>query len=267
MSGPRLRGARTRELRDSLLPRDIEVLSLVAQLKLVTGAQIEVLHFAGADHANPAAAGRACRRVLQRLVRDRLLARLDRRVGGVRGGSSGFIYCLTETGQRVLELHGPRRRFREPTSAFVAHTLAVAQLVVDLHQAHRAGRLEILALQAEPACWRHYGSLAGTQHVRPDLFVALGVGEYEHHWFVEIDLGSETLSRRISKCRQYEAYYRSGIEQATHDLFPRILWAMPSQSLADQLAKRIQRTGQLNASLFATASHTRTLSVLSGSAT
>jgi hypothetical protein len=265
VSGARLKGARIADLRDSLLPRDINVLQRVAQLKLVTGAQIEALHFTDADHATPVAAGRACRRVLKRLVRERLLARLERRVGGVRGGSSGFIYCLTETGQRVIEVDGPRRRFREPTLAFVQHTLAVAQVVVDLHQAERRGELEVLTLEAEPTCWRRYGSLGGVQIVRPDLYAALGVGDFEHRWFIEVDLGTETTPRRIDKCKQYDSYFNSGVEQAAHGIFPKIVWSMPSESEAVRLRSAIAnpRT-RLNADLFAVTTHADLLSVFTG---
>jgi hypothetical protein len=267
VSGVRLKGARIQELRSSLLQRDVDVLGRVAQLKLVTGAQIEALHFAGAEHANLIAAGRACRRVLKRLVRDRLLARLERRVGGVRGGSSGFIYCLTETGQRVIQVDGPRRRFREPTLAFVQHTLAVARVVVDLHQAERCGDIELITLEAEPACWRRYGSLGGVQIVRPDLYVALGIGDFEHRWFVEVDLGTETTPRRVEKCKQYASYFQAGVEQAAHDIFPKIVWSMPSAAEADRLLAAIAnpRT-RLNPELFAVATHTDLLTVLAGGA-
>jgi hypothetical protein len=242
------------------------VLDQVRDLRLMSGAQVQAVHFPALDHATFDAAGRACRRVLRRLVRDQLLLRLDRRIGGIRGGSAGYIYAASPLGHRLLDGDGPRRRFKEPSATFVGHTLAVAQVVVDVIDRHRTKELEILRLEAEPRCWRSYTSTSGHQIVRPDLFVALGVGEYEHHWFVEIDLGTETMLRRVAKCQQYEAYYRSGNEQATHDLFPKVLWCMPNQALADDLRQRINRTKSLTSAIFEVTTRSEVLVALIGAA-
>lgn len=64
-----------------------------------------------------------------------LIARLGRRIGGVRAGSSGITWQLASTGERLLRrLHGEtkRRRYVEPSAAFVKHTLAVAELAIQL---------------------------------------------------------------------------------------------------------------------------------------
>ena len=98
----------------------------------MSAQQIQALHFPDAEHDNEQAATRARQRVLERLTRERLLIRLDRRIGGVRAGSAGFVLALGPVGQRVLATSGPRRRSYEPTLRFVDHTLAMTQLVVDL---------------------------------------------------------------------------------------------------------------------------------------
>ena len=240
------------------------VLDQVRDLRLMSGAQIQAVHFPPLDHATADAAGRACRRVLGRLVRVGLLLRLDRRVGGIRGGSAGYVYAASPLGHRLLDGDGPRRRFNEPSATFVNHTLAIAQVVVDVTDRQHTKELEILRREPEPRCWRSFTSTSGRQIVRPDLFVALGVGEYEHHWFVEMDLGTETLQRRIAKCQQYESYYRSGSEQADHDLFPKVLWCMPSDGLADELRHRIDRTNSLTSDIFAVTTRAQLLSALAG---
>jgi hypothetical protein len=250
MTRPRISREDLERLQESLSPRDIAVLGQVRDLKLMSGAQIQAVHFPLADHATTDAAGRACRRVLRRLTGEGLLVRLDRRVGGIRGGSAGFVYAASPVGHRLLEADGPRRRFREPSATFLHHTLALAQLVVDLVERQRAKNIDILRLEAEPRCWRSFSSTAGRQTVRPDLFVAVGAGELEHHWFIEMDLGTETMQRRLTKCKQYEAYYRTGREQETHGLFPKVLWILPKEALAAQLDHEVRRARGLTPELF-----------------
>jgi hypothetical protein len=264
MKGVRVHQQEVERLRESLLPRDWAVLDQVRDLRLMTAAQIQAVHFPLVDHATAEAAGRACRRVLARLSRDGLVVRLQRTVGGVRGGSSGWLYAASPLGHRLLDGNGPRRRFKEPSITFVHHTLAISQLVVDLIDRQAAKEIEILRLEAEPRCWRRFTSVAGQQIIRPDLFVALGAGEFEHHWFVEMDLGTETMVRRITKCKQYEAYYRSGSEQAAHDLFPKVLWCLPNEILAEELRERIRRTKSLTPEIFETTTRGDVLPVLAG---
>lgn len=264
MTAPRMKGVQIDALRDSLLDRDVAVLQRVADLKFVTGGQLEALHFA--DHANAEASARACRRVLQRLVRDGLLTRLERRIGGIRSGSSGYVYTLSEIGKRVLTLDGPRRRFREPTLTFLTHTLAVTQLVVDLTQAARAGAIELLGVETEPRCWRSFGSLGGRQLVRPDLFAVLAHGEYEYRWFIEVDLGTETTPRRIEKCRQYQTYYDTGIEQTEHGIFPKVAWSMKTPAEALRLSTAMLRDARLNIDIFTVTTHADLVATLTGGA-
>lgn len=262
VKGGRIYQADVNRLREVISPRDVAVLDQVRDLKLMSGAQIQAVHFPLLDHATVEAAGRACRRVLRRLVTLGLLIRLDRRIGGIRGGSAGFVYAASPIGHRLLDGDGPRRRFKEPSATFVHHTLAIAQVVVELIERQRAKRLEVLRLEPEPRCWRSFTTSAGRQMLRPDLFVALGVGEFEHHWFIEVDLATETMLRRLAKCKQYEAYYRSGTEQASSDLFPRVLWCLPNQALADDLRERIARTKNLTADIFAVTTRAQLLDAL-----
>ena len=237
-------------LRRRLDRRGLAIISQVAELRLMSGAQIAAKHFPPESHDSSAAAARAARRCLASLTAKRLLVRAGRQVGGVRAGSSGYIYALGPVGQRLIEMNGPRRRFREPSATFADHTLAVSQLVVDLTLAARAGRFDILAVEAEPACWRAFGGISGRQVLRPDLFVSLGVEEYERRYFVEVDRGNEHLPALVRKCRTYEAYYRSGSEQAKHEVFPRVCWLMPSSERAERLQQVVDGAKWLTEGLF-----------------
>jgi hypothetical protein len=265
VSGGRLGDRGLTQLRERLSERDLAVIGQVASLKLMSGRQIERIHFGVDQHATALTAARTARRVLERLVDDRLLVRLDRRVGGVRAGSASFVYGLGPVGQRVLGLGGPRRRFREPTATFVAHTLAITELVVELTLADRRRDLELLQVQTEPECWRPLGA-RGLATLRPDLFVITAKGDFEYRYFVEVDLGTESLPRLLSKCRIYEDYYRAGSEQHLHDVFPSVLWIMHNQDRALKLRDAIARSSSLTAEVFMVTADTQAFDVLVGEA-
>lgn len=250
------------ELRQRLIARDLNILSQVADLRLMSARQIEVLHFPPENHLSPAAAARASRRVLERLTRDRLLRRLERRVGGVYAGSAGHVYTLGTAGQRLLELDYSRRRLREPSRLFVEHTLAISQLVTDLTLADRQDRLDLLEVATEPECWRPIPGLARTI-LRPDLFVAVGSRDLELRWFVEIDRSTMEAPRLLKKCHLYETYYRSGVEQEKHAVFPRVLW-ITTAARGNTLMRAIARSKRLTERLFLTTSPGEAVNLLAG---
>jgi hypothetical protein len=249
--------------RERLNARDLAIISQVGKLRLMSARQIEAIHFPESEHDNAAAAMRARQRVLARLVRDGLLGTLERRIGGVRAGSAGLVLGLGPLGQRVISLAGPRRRAHEPGLRFVDHTLAVAQLVVDVQVAARHGTLELLACQPEPTCWREFSRLGGRQVLRPDGFVSLGVGEYELCWFIEVDRSSESLPVVVRKCRLYADYYQAGNEQTAHGgVFPRVCWIVPDEQRAERVRRAIARDRRLPVGLFVVTASDQALAVL-----
>lgn len=266
MSPDRLGARGLRLLRQQLSGRDLAIVGQVAELRLLSTRQIEALHFTEAEHETALAGARACRRVLERLVRERLLVRLERRIGGVRAGSASFVYALGPVGQRVLGLDGPRKRFKEPSVHFTNHTLAVTQLVVDLTVAGRDGHLDLLEVSPEPDCWRRYAGAEGHTVLRPDLALTLGVTEYEYRWFVEVDLGTEHLPTLLAKCRAYDDYYRTGIEQGAQGVFPRVCWIMPTSARAQDLERKLKSSGRLLPAMFAVTTTDGALTTLTGAA-
>jgi hypothetical protein len=239
------------QTRERLSERDLGVIRQVAELRLMSARQIQAIHFPAAEHDNEPAATRARQRVLERLTRERLLTRLERRIGGVRAGSAGFVLALGPVGQRVLAIDGPRRRSYEPTLRFVDHTLAIAQLIVDITVAARRGVLDVLDCQAEPRSWRQFAGLSGQRMLRPDGFLMLGSGEYELRWFIEVDRASESLPVIVRKCHLYADYYQSGREQAAPGgVFPRVCWIVPDEQRAGRLRHAIARDRTLPKRLF-----------------
>jgi hypothetical protein len=262
MTGPRLSPQGLQLLRDELSGRDIAIVSQVADLRLMSGRQIEAVHFSPAVHESAGAASRACRRSLEHLARERLLIRTERRLGGVRAGSGSFIYGLGPVGHRVLSLSRPRPRYREPSVTFSDHTLGVAQLVVDVTLAAGEKTFDLLICQPEPRCWREFSSMGARTTLRPDLFVALGVGEFEHRWFCEVDNDTEHMPAVIHKCRLYQSYYQSGKEQAAHGVFPKVCWLVPDGRRAAMLRRAIDADGRLSDALFTVARSEQAVRVL-----
>ncbi len=239
------------------------IIAQVAELRLMSGRQIQAIHFPGSEHDNEQAAIRARQRVLERLCRERLLIHLERRIGGVRAGSAGLVLALGPVGQRVLALYRPRRRSYEPTLRFVDHTLALSQLVVDVTVAARQGSLDVLDAQAEPRSWREFSGPGGRRLLRPDAFLALGIGAFELRWFIEVDRASESLPVVVRKCRLYADYYQSGKEQANNGgVFPRVCWIVPDEARAARLQNAIARDRALPERLFVVVTTASALDIL-----
>lgn len=237
MSGVGPTGGRSlARLRSDLSDRDFAVLRSVFEFRLLSGNQLQRLHF---DGASPDTAGRVARRTLQRLNATRLLVRLDRRVGGVRAGSSGFVYAIGPVGERILGSEMPRRRLREPSERFLAHTLAIGELWVQIKAATAGAESQILDYQCEPSCWRTFTDGVSRAVLRPDFYAVLGVGELELRWFVEIDMATEHIPAVLRKCELYLSYYRSAQEQQRHGVFPRVLWLTTTEARADQIAQAL----------------------------
>jgi hypothetical protein len=198
------RSARLQALDQRLSERDRQLVQQVVRLRFLSAGQLERLCFDGIPE--PVTRARRARRQLARLVELDLLWRLERRVGGVRAGSSGYVYGATAEARRLdAWLRGVSltraQAAHEPGASFVEHSLACSELFVRLIEVERAGGLELLQHQAEPDCWRRFlGAMGGQRHLRPDAFVRLGVGEWEQLAFIEIDRGSEgsaALARKL----------------------------------------------------------------------
>jgi hypothetical protein len=223
------------ELERRLSERDLQILGLVGSFRLMSARQLLLLMFEKKQQ-------RLARRVLARLVALGLLDRLERRVGGVRAGSAGFIYQLSASGQRIvmrlsnLTDNTRVRRLREPSGRFVDHTLAVADLFVRLHVSAKSGELELLQFDPEPDCWRDFiGPFGVARQLKPDSFAALAEGEWEYRWFVEVDRATEGTATLTGKMQAYVDYWRSGVEQAETGMFPRVAWLTTTETQEERL--------------------------------
>lgn len=240
----RVTEAQLARISDRLTQRDREIVDTLDRLRLASAKQLERLHFDG----SPRSRARTASRVLGRLVDLQVLARLERRVGGVRTGSAGFIYALDTAGQRLASVTGPAggRRVRKPWTPgapFVDHQLDVGELFVRLREAEQAGDLDLLDFEGEPLCWRVYSGVGGGRAViKPDAFVRLAADGFEHLAFIEVDRATQSAPTIKRKLDVYRRYVRSGREQRRWDLFPRVLLLAPSERrkevLVDVAAKQ-----------------------------
>ena len=92
-------------LQGHLTDRDIALLLDVERFRLLTTRQIQRLHFPSAPlgpHISMSSATRTTTRVLGRLEEHGAIGRLQRRIGGIKHGSSLTIWQLGPAGDRFL---------------------------------------------------------------------------------------------------------------------------------------------------------------------
>lgn len=258
MSGPgkTWKPRQIRDLEHHLTERDIAILHDVERFRLLTSTQLQRLHF-GVDplgsHTTQLAATRATNRVLARIDGLGVVHRLGRRIGGPLYGSSATIWQLAPAGERFLRaLRGDpdRRKFEEPSAAFVSHTLAVADTAVEVIEQARLGHYEVLEVQTEPSCWRTFQTGAGANTLRPDLLLVTADAETETHSFIEVDRGTEHLPAIRRKCDIYQRYYRDGSEERLRGLYPAVVWIVPDEPRRAALWEAISGDKTLDTDLF-----------------
>lgn len=263
MTATRLSADRLIYLRDSLTGRDKQILATLGRVRVATGNQLQRLHF---TEGTPLSNSRIRRRVLERLSTWRVICRLDRRIGGARAGSAGFVYTLGVVGHRLLD-HSPQRGVIKsaPSQPFLAHAATVSELYVRLVETEREGRIDLFDFQAEPQCWRRFTGAGGeTVALKPDAFVRLATPEYEEHSFVEVDLATESARVLTIKMDRYRAYWATGREQARSGVFPRVLWLVPDTPRYKQLVDVASRQPPEAWQLFQVAEFDNAMSGLGG---
>ncbi|WP_217239785.1 replication-relaxation family protein [Streptomyces sp. AC555_RSS877] len=241
MRPPRFTAARLEGERRRLSERDHTVLASLDKVRILTLRQLQRLHVAD---GSPAARTRRAQLLLTRLHKRGLVVRFARTIGGVRAGSSGYVYGLTGLGQAVIETDGPHRRRHiwEAKPYFQDHLLAVAELYVHTVEEHGRGAAELIGFDAEPVCWRHFTGPGGELVVlKPDAYVRLGVGDFEHSRFIEVDMGTEGMPTIQKKSQRYIDYWRSGMEQQFRGVFPKVVWLVKDTARGERISQVIRK--------------------------
>lgn len=242
----RLSLTRLQTIDHGLDPIGRDILSFLMKFTIATTDQLRRTFYSGRPSRH--AGELACWRVLHRLENHRLIARLSRQVGGLTGGSTPNLWYVTSAGYRLVTLNGDtqpatqhptRIRTNEPPAlSTLRHRLTLTETYVRLRELRTAGSLDILELETEPACWRRFPGIGGTTvTLKPDGYIRTAAhdSEYESLWFVEIDMGSESLATIQRKTQVYEAYQRSGLEQIRNGVWPKTVWIAPNQKRGDRL--------------------------------
>jgi hypothetical protein len=220
---------------DRLSERDQQIIASVDQLRLVTSSHLERLHFLDLSEASRA---RVRRRVLARLVSWRVLMTLDRRIGGVRAGSTGLVFALDAAGQQLAARgRGVLRRPREPSIALLGHSLAASELYVALVELSKVEYFTVADYRTEPASW-HALPLGGW--LKPDAYLKLATPAFDDHWWIEVDKASEHLPTIRRKLGTYLDYASNG-GLGPGGVLPRILVTVPSEQRREAIAGVIAR--------------------------
>lgn len=210
-----------------LSARDRKVIDYVGQFRQLTAGQLRMFVFGELASQTP------CDRTLRRLVDGKYLMRLHRLVGGTQGGSAQYVYQLGRLGWRLLERAG---EYWAPRAVNL-HALAVADCLVKLKTAERAGALEVASFIAEPACHVKIAGLLLT----PDAFVELKLGSSGERLisWLEVDRGTEHLSTIQEKC---ERYWKASISGQWDGFFPFVLFVVPDEQ-RQRAIERVIRSG------------------------
>lgn len=242
-----------------LSDRDLRILEDLERFRLLDTRLVQRLQFpsgAGGQHVSESSATRTAVRVLTRLEGHGFIARVGRRVGGAGHGSSQTVWQLAASGERLLRARrgqDGRRRYVDPSTTFLEHTLDVARYAASLYETGRAIGFEVLELVTEPESWRPFQAAhGGAIALKPDLYLVTADEVSETHSFVEIDRDTEHLPAVLRKCRLYHQYRQSGAEQAEHNVFPAVVWVAPDDGRAQRIRKAIDADKTLDPDLFIT---------------
>lgn len=234
MSARRISANRRQWLESRLSERDRQLLDWVARLRLATGQQLEQLAF---DDLSPSSLPVVRGRVLRRLVDWNLLELVDRRVGGSAKGSASGIYRLTAAGHAIA-LPAAARPSRPYTDRFTAHTIATSQLAADLVLAlRRHPDYQLDTFVTEPASWMPDGL---GSYLKPDAYLRLQSASLTMHWWVEIDLGSESLPALERKLRNYLGFVARGLGGPSGTV-PRVVLVVTSDGRLEAVTTLLRR--------------------------
>ncbi|HEX4402833.1 MAG TPA: replication-relaxation family protein [Galbitalea sp.] len=242
------------QLLEHLSPMDHAVLARLQEHPYLQTVQVARFDFA--ERPTQLAAVRAAHRALKKLRVLGLVFMMERTIGGPARGSTAAVWTITNTGQRAASLHAgegdePRRRLSDPTTVFLRHQVAVADLHLALLDAAKTISLTLRHFQIEPLCWRRYvGPLGGMVVLKPDLAVDVDSANFISRYFFEVDRATEAPSRILTKCLQYQEYYRSGEEERRGEVLPLVIWVVPTEARREQILRHLTTHNGINPRLF-----------------
>lgn len=222
--------------------RDWHIVETINLVRVASGQHLERVCFAALDAGRSRTVVRS--RVLARLTAWRVIAPVGRRVGGKARGSTAQVYALDSAGQRLLAErqlgNGERPRVRRPGAPGIyslRHLLAVTELYAALVEQARATALSLDLFQAEPAA--HWPDGRGGV-LKPDAYTVLARPGARDHWWIEVDLATESLPTVKAKLQVYVDFRRRG-ERGPNDLTPWVLLATTTDQRREALTGLVRR--------------------------
>ncbi|MBM4467673.1 MAG: hypothetical protein FJ014_19320 [Chloroflexi bacterium] len=229
-----------------LMPRDLQLLELLARFRRLTSQQIRtLLPFGSIQTASYR---------LQRLWQH---SYVDRDYWPVALGSSPAIYRVARRGARALAAHlgGDAEDYTVTSGTqdqiFLDHTLAVNDvLIAFVVAARRASHQVSWRIPTQPLD-RLPDPLESrsTVPILPDATMQYQVDERKLQAFLEVDRGTESTKRFASKVRGYFAYLASGNYQRQSGLRSfRLLVVAPGSKRLDSLVQAVEKAAGETAS-------------------
>lgn len=205
-----------------LLERDIDIIYFIANSKQVTARQVHRAIFRDNASEEP------MRRALRRLVKQRMIGRIEiRTVGGKNGGSGQYVYQLDRQGWELCKMD---RVFYFPTSIHYDR-ISVTDRLLDIEE-----KLNVTYKETVPACHRtiNYNLL------EPDAYIELDLGDVERRVWLEVDEGTEHEKQVMNKLMRYvHAYDNAG---PRWNPWPLIVWTAPNEKRRLKLEQWIAQT-------------------------
>ncbi|MHB8625512.1 MAG: replication-relaxation family protein [Aggregatilineales bacterium] len=195
-----------------LMPRDEEILSTVAEYRVLRQDQIQRLFFGSKSTAQ------------YRLSHLYQHGFLDRHFLPVQGGWSPTLYTLAKRGIEVLRVEYGKDipqstiRGRNTTPEFLEHTLAINDVRIAFTLACRIPGFTLVTWRGEAAMKMDYDRVdirlpngkRSAVSLIPDSYCVLQTPRGSAPFFIELDRGTETTQRFATKILAYRAYVEGG---------------------------------------------------------
>lgn len=251
----------------ALTRRDELILLSVYQNRFMRRDQIQRLYF-------PRASLPAVNMRLKKLYEHRFLDRLSKPVAI---GSAQAVYALSGKGAvTVASILGIdisqvvwKRDHNRVEFLFLEHTLAVSEFKVNLDLALKANKDPKLAFyqREERSLQARVADPRGIKKylvVAPDAFFGLQTAKGKSYFYLEVDLGTESLKRFSEKVMAYKEYWRSGRYTANTGFNHfRVLTVAESEKRLRNLIEATRMTGGKKMFLFTTFDQIKTAGPLS----
>lgn len=203
--------------------RSRSIVALVDMFGQATARHVQAVCFSDLSSATQ------CNRALRRLVDQRYLARIERRlVGGSKGGSGQWVYQLGVEGWKVCGRSGRYTR----RTAVDYHALGITETYARLKRAEHRGELQVVGWLVEPRI------PFGETVLSVDLYVEIDrPGDAAAYW-VEVDMGTERRAHIQEKLTRYLRYFETAPAGERRD---EVLWLAPDEDRATELRWIIAR--------------------------